>query len=511
MVNGNCAVFGCADSRYTLRKWGKQVCTEHAGLAKKDCSCIPPFTLHWFPSVLKNGDRRKEWIRLVNRTTNRGGKWSPGQSDMVCSEHFVDGFPTAENPNPTIKLGYEKPAKKPRQEPQRKRKAQAEECHSTVVESKQVSQNDHDYYCTSERCSACLDKNRVMMSMACEISQLTADKGELEDEVECLRESVANLHFQCKSRKPFSNSYIRTDEKMKFYTGIQSITIFNILWSFLKPHFPQLNYWRGAKVLTSKRRPKTFPRRKKLSGRDQFLLVLMKLRLALLNQDLADRFQISPGTCSSIFTTWVKFLSSFLGNALIVWLPKEVILSNLPSFFKGRNKKVRCIIDCTEIYIERPKSLDVQATTWSDYKKHNTFKFLVAVSPAGYIMFLSDCFGGRATDQFICQESGFYNFLEQGDIVMADRGFQIREDLLHYYCTLAIPPGARTKSQMTTGECRKTKEVANLRIHVERAINRLKTFRILKNTFPLTMLPLANDIVRLCAAICNIQPPLIKG
>ena len=85
------------------------------------------------------------------------------------------------------------------------------------------------------------------------------------------------------------------------------------------------------------------------------------------------------------------------------------------------------------------------------------------------------------------------------------------EDLLHYYCTLAIPPGARTKSQMTTGECRKTKEVANLRIHVERAINRLKTFRILKNTFPLNMLPLANDIVRLCAAICNIQPPLIKG
>ena len=48
------------------------------------------------------------------------------------------------------------------------------------------------------------------------------------------------------------------------------------------------------------------------------------------------------------------------------------------------------------------------------------------------------------------------------------------------------------------------------RIHVERAINRLKTCRILKNTFPLTMLPLVDDIVRTCASICNIQPLLLK-
>ena len=94
---------------------------------------------------------------------------------------------------------------------------------------------------------------------------------------------------------------------------------------------------------------------------------------------------------------------------------------------------------------------------------------------------------------------------------MADRGFQIRDDLLHFYCTLYVPPGARVKSQMTERECKKTKEIANLRIHVERAINRIKTFRILKNTLPLTVLPFADDIMRTCAAICNIQPPLIKA
>ena len=93
--------------------------------------------------------------------------------------------------------------------------------------------------------------------------------------------------------------------------------------------------------------------------------------------------------------------------------------------------KTRCIIDCTEVFIERPKSLDAQAATWSDYKKHNTIKFLIGISPCGFITYISDSYGGRAPDQFICIDSTFHHLLESGDEVMADRGFQIKEDLLH--------------------------------------------------------------------------------
>ena len=107
----------------------------------------------------------------------------------------------------------------------------------------------------------------------------------------------------------------------------------------------------------------------------------------------------------------------------------------------------------------------------------------MAISPAVYIIHLSDCYDGRSSDQFICQNSGLYDLMEYGDVVMADRGFQIKEDLLHHYCHLAVPPGACAKSQMTATECKKTKQVANVRIHVERAISRLKTFRILKKLF----------------------------
>ena len=129
------------------------------------------------------------------------------------------------------------------------------------------------------------------------------------------------------------------------------------------------------------------------------------------------------------------------------------------------------VVDCAEVFIERKKSSDCQAATWSDYKHHNTINFLVGNSLLGFISFLSSCYGGRASDKFITKDSGFYDLLERDDVVMADCGFQIQEDLLLHFYNLQVPPGARTKSQMTKKEVQKTKEIANLWIHVEIAIN----------------------------------------
>ncbi len=116
MVNGNCAVIGCTNSRYKIKVWEKKECLEHKGQTHKDCPCDRPFRLHIFPSIKLNSDKRKEWIRLLRRVKKGNKEWTPGQSDMVCSIHFVDGRPTLENPNPTLDLGYDKPAKRPRRE-----------------------------------------------------------------------------------------------------------------------------------------------------------------------------------------------------------------------------------------------------------------------------------------------------------------------------------------------------------------------------------------------------------
>ena len=92
-------------------------------------------------------------------------------------------------------------------------------------------------------------------------------------------------------------------------------------------------------------------------------------------------------------------------------MPREAIRDNLPkAFIKTGNNKCRVILDCAEVFIERPKSLDRQPATWSDYKQHNTIK----------LPFLSSCHGGRACHRFITKDSIFYNLLEHDDIIMAD-------------------------------------------------------------------------------------------
>ena len=151
----------------------------------------------------------------------------------------------------------------------------------------------------------------------------------------------------------------------------------------------------------------------------------MRMRLSLLNKDIADRFGISPTLSSRIFTAWIRVRSKLLGHSLITWLPQEAVHGNLPGvFIKAGYKKFRVILDCAEVFIERSNSLINQAFNWSEYKHHNTIKFFVGISPTGYITFSSDCYGGRASDRYIVKDSGFYNLLEREDMVMADRDFK---------------------------------------------------------------------------------------
>ena len=157
----------------------------------------------------------------------------------------------------------------------------------------------------------------------------------------------------------------------------------------------------------------------KLTLEQEFLLTFMRLRLGLLVNDLAFRFQISNTRVSQIWITWLKLLSKEL-RYLIIWPSKGQIYATLPGAFRRLYPKVCVIIDCTEVFLEIPSSLEVGALLWSDYKHHYTFKFLVAITPNGAVSWVSPCFGGRTSDVYIVRNSGFLDMLEPYDTVMAD-------------------------------------------------------------------------------------------
>ena len=290
------------------------------------------------------------------------------------------------------------------------------------------------------------------------------------------------------------DKFLKTDAKIRTYTGLLNKQTFNNLVKYVTQKSKKLRYWSGSKkaISTKVRRSfKTSPKetgpQRKLSVKEELTLVLLKLRTAVTNEMLADLFDISTGEASQVINTWVKFLACEL-KPLIFWPSKEAIRESLPKSLKHYTN-LRCTIDCSEIFIDHPRNLEIQALTWSDYKKHNTVKFLVGIAPSGMISFLSKAWGGRASDQHITRESGFLDLLEPTDLVMADRGFTIKEDLMVRGATLEIPPPSSGLEQMSKDKVIVTKKIANARIHVERAIGRMKVFSILRKTLPIALVP----------------------
>ena len=70
----------------------------------------------------------------------------------------------------------------------------------------------------------------------------------------------------------------------------------------------------------------------------------------------------------------------------IKWSDREAFWRTVPQWFQQSfGKKVTVIIDCFEIFIDRPSNLLARAQTFSSYKHHNTVKVLIGITPQGTI------------------------------------------------------------------------------------------------------------------------------
>ena len=134
-------------------------------------------------------------------------------------------------------------------------------------------------------------------------------------------------------------------------------------------------------------------RKKHLSKEDEILLTLVKLRHDFPESDLACRFGVSQSSVSRVFRTWISYLY-FSFKEINIWPRQENVRLFMPSCFRSKYPSTRVIIDASEIFMEQPKNPDAQAATWSNYKNHNTLKFLLGITPNGVPSFVLDMYGG---------------------------------------------------------------------------------------------------------------------
>ncbi|KAK4882479.1 hypothetical protein RN001_005798 [Aquatica leii] len=211
----------------------------------------------------------------------------------------------------------------------------------------------------------------------------------------------------------------------------------------------------------------------RLYSRNKVVLTLMKLKLNVSLNSLGVLFRVSSKAARSYFYDTLQQLSAIL-KPLIRFPPKEEILSNIPLCF-DKYRSTRLILDCTEINIEKSNCLKCRINSYSYYKKNNTIKYLI-----GY--------GGRVSDKAIFNAEHVIDKVDPGDGIMVDKAF------------------LRKSKQFSKEDAIKTTSIARARVHVEQAIQRIKTFKVCKGTVLWTLLPYMDDII---VGLTNLGQPIL--
>ena len=298
----------------------------------------------------------------------------------------------------------------------------------------------------------------TIAAMQTEIQQLLSENLRLK----------TDLQVSIEKTKLERDFFKENDEKVKYYTGLPDFSTLNFVYESVEPFCSISNV---------------------LSKFQQLILCLLKLRLNLSHMDLGHRFGVNKSTSSRIYLNMIDILYNRLQH-LIIWPEREELKETMPMSLRVHfGTKVVVIIDCFDVFLERPSNIKARRDTWSSYKHNNTVKFLIGITPQGNVSYLSKGWGGRTSDKYITEHCNILSKLNPGDIVLADRGFDIADSVARMGAELKIPAFTKGKKQLSGVEVESTRRIANVRIHVERVIGSLRQkYSVLQSTLPLQMM-----------------------
>lgn len=477
-------------------------------------------TFHKWP--LKNEALMKQWIIKCRRDI--GKYFQVTRNTQICSRHFEESdFLTTPTGRRMLKKGaIPSQFHWSKNKPQRERRTVA----ASAAAHMEATDNDGDQSAaiiSNEGDVGSKPQDRIGREDeggAKEDETITQLRHELQKQKEAAelfrneRDHLRKLYGELlkktrveKKRLEFSIERFRdSDQDICFYTGFPTYKAFASAYKLLDIGQEGENIkWPHNKG--GAKRPDRF----KVSLLNQFFLVMIRLRLGLFIQDLGHRFGISTTTVNRICTTWINYMYLKLGT-INIWPSQDIIKETMPESVKLKYPNLEWIIDAFEIQCERPSSLLLQSRSYSNYKSRNTLKGLLACTPAGHIGFISELYTGMISDKELVMRCGFLNQKHnQGAMWMADKGFVIQDLVSHLGVTVNTPKFLGQDLQMPAGDVVHTQEVASQRIHIERAINKVKNFHIFDRPIPLSIWGSVNQMWAVCALLTHFQNPIISA
>lgn len=361
-------------------------CSARSKSAAQKTNMEPGIGLYCLPKVITrqcgrtkalSEERRRLWLARINRKDMKNLDYV-----RVCGRHFISGKPASlmddTNPDwvPSQHLGYTNGAgpgmkttgRYERAKDRRANKAVAQQCVGTQPaeddppspEMSEVNENAEQEMCAEGSSETDLVKEAAVQTVVTMeyISTLEEDRTRLASELREAEEAKKKLEVTADS--------LRDDPaKVAFYTGLSSFArlfaVFQMVECVVK-HTQQNG----------------------LGKFQEFVVFLMKLRCNFPLQDLGYRFGVSDSTVSRIFEKWLNAAFWRL-KPLISWPSRNAIQKTMPqAFLDSFGSKVAVIIDCFEVKIERPSSMEPRSETWSQYESSNTAKYLIGISPQGH-------------------------------------------------------------------------------------------------------------------------------
>ena len=267
----------------------------------------------------------------------------------VCSDHFVSGCPAklydVNNPDwaPSLKLVYECLGEAHVESRSERYERVAKRRRLCLQETETVMGNDTDIDCSHETTVVDNFTQSDLSSDTFEERLQVRKIEELKEENEYLRKGMGVLESEFKTCTLNEDFFKDDDKKVLFYTGLSTWGLLMSLFVYIKPSLQ----------ITGK---------SSLSLFQQLLVTLMRLRLNLHGQDLGYRFKVHGSTISRTFIRVIDVLFVKL-KPLIIWPDRGSLRRTMPMVFRKHYPACVVIIDCFEIFLDRPTNLLALAQT----------------------------------------------------------------------------------------------------------------------------------------------------
>ena len=300
-------------------------------LCKNGTHNKPGLSFFGFPSHQK---LRKKWEVFCRRADE---KFKTPKDPRICSQHFSE-----QDLKKTLSGTQVLAKSDPRKERKNKRDRRAEVEHSTdnsieLPAKRQRAEkqggeigalhssaewtgtntdviSDHDYTNQLE------NVDELHRNVLCQTELTMEDLAKMERAMNHSSTSTPASSQEVKvganaqrRREQVVQDVLKSNETVKVYTGIPPLSCFMLLVNTFFPYAGKMKYWDKNKHRKSyyqddpeKEKP---GRKRKFELKEEFILILLRLKLGLMERHLADMFAVSVSAVRRIYITWVRFLA----------------------------------------------------------------------------------------------------------------------------------------------------------------------------------------------------------